>query len=75
MVWREEFTSVTGGGFDLERAAEPARREGVTLRGMDQERDGGRVTLVARLPLRDHAERLLGALSRLEGVREVEWER
>ncbi len=52
--WREEFTSVTGGGFDLERAAEPARREGVTLRGMDQKRDGGgRVTLVARLPPRE----------------------
>jgi len=73
--WREELTSVTGGGFGLERAAEPARREGTTLPGMDQQRDGGRVTLVARLPPRDHAERLGEALSRLEGVREVEWER
>jgi uncharacterized membrane protein YhiD involved in acid resistance len=73
--WREEFTSVTGDGFDLERAAEPARREGVTLPGMDQKRDGGRVTLVAPLPPRDHAERLLEALTRLEGVREVAWER
>ena len=41
---------------------------------MDQQRDGGRVTLVARLPPRDHAERLLEALTRLEGAREVEWE-
>jgi putative Mg2+ transporter-C (MgtC) family protein len=74
---REEFTLVTALGFDVERVVELARGEDISVRGLDQERDegGGRVTLVARLPARYPAERLVEALTRLDGVREVEWER
>jgi putative Mg2+ transporter-C (MgtC) family protein len=75
---REEFTLVTRDGFDVSQVVELARRERVTVRGMEQERGedgGGRLTLVARLPPRYRAERLLEALTRLEGVREVGWER
>jgi len=36
---------------------------------------GGWVVLVARLPARYRPERLLDELTRLRGVREVEWER
>jgi putative Mg2+ transporter-C (MgtC) family protein len=75
---REEFTLVTRDGFDVSQVVELARRERVALRGMEQEQDedgGGRLTLIARLPPRYRAERLLEELTRLEGVREVGWER
>ena len=64
-------------GFDLQQVTELARREGVAVRGLDLEegKRGGRVVLVARLPARYRPERLLDALTRLRGVREVEWER
>jgi hypothetical protein len=52
-------------------------REGVAVRGLElEDRDGGgRVVLVARLPPGYRPERLVEALTRLPGVREVEWER
>jgi putative Mg2+ transporter-C (MgtC) family protein len=76
-VSREEFVLLTHGGFDIQRVADLARREGVAVRGLElEERDeGGRVVLVARLPPRYRPERLVEALTRLPGVREVEWER
>jgi putative Mg2+ transporter-C (MgtC) family protein len=75
-VSREEFTLMTRGSFDLEQVAELARREGVSVRGLDREpADGGdRVVLVARLPRRYPPERLLEALTRFPHVREVEWD-
>ena len=75
-VSREEFTLLTRGAFDLEQVTDLARREGVAVRGLEREQaDGGdRVVLVARLPRRYPPERLLEALTRLAGVREVEWD-
>jgi putative Mg2+ transporter-C (MgtC) family protein len=76
-VSREEFVLLTHGGFDIQRVADLARREGVAVRGLElEERDGGgRVVLVARLSPGYRPERLVEALTRLPGVREVEWER
>jgi uncharacterized membrane protein YhiD involved in acid resistance len=73
---REEFTLMTRDGFDLEQVAELARREGVSVRGLDREQGNGgdRVVLVAKLPRRDPPEHLLEALTRLRHVREVEWD-
>jgi putative Mg2+ transporter-C (MgtC) family protein len=75
-VSREEFTLRTRGTFDLEQVAELARREGVSVRGLEREQgeDGDRVVLVARLPRRYPPERLVEALTGLTGVREVEWD-
>ena len=75
-VSREEFVLSTRPGFDVELIAEVARREQVAVRGLErQETDsGGRIVLVARLPPRYRPERLIDALTRLEGVREIEWE-
>jgi putative Mg2+ transporter-C (MgtC) family protein len=75
-VSREEFVLSTAPGFDVELLGEVARRETVALRGMErQETDGGgRIVLVVKLPPRYRPERLLDALGRLEGVREVEWQ-
>jgi putative Mg2+ transporter-C (MgtC) family protein len=75
-VSREEFVLSTAPGFDAELLGEVARREGVGLRGMERQdgEDGGRVVLVIKLPPRYRPERLLDALGRLEGVREVEWQ-
>jgi putative Mg2+ transporter-C (MgtC) family protein len=75
-VSREEFTLVTKGSFDLEQVAELARREGVSVRGLERESgDGGdRVVLVARLPRGYPPERLMEALTGLAEVREVEWD-
>ena len=76
-VSREEFVLLTHGSFDILRVADLARREGVAERGLELEDSdgGGRVVLVARLPPRYRPERLVEALTRLPGVREVEWER
>jgi putative Mg2+ transporter-C (MgtC) family protein len=75
-VSREEFVLSTRPGFDVELIAEVARREQVAVRGLErQETDsGGRIVLVAKLPPRYRPERLIDALTRLEGVREIEWE-
>ena len=76
-VSREEFVLSTRAGFDVEQIAELARREKVAIRGLEREESdgGGRVVLVAKLPARYRPERLIDELTRLEGVREVDWER
>ena len=76
-VSREEFVLSTRAGFDVELVAEVARREKVAVRGLEREESEGRgrIVLVARLPPRYRPERLIDALTRLEGVREVDWER
>jgi putative Mg2+ transporter-C (MgtC) family protein len=75
-VSREEFVLSTRAGFDVQSIAEVARREKVSVRGLELEESdgGGRVVLVAKLPPRYRPERLIDALTRLEGVHEVEWE-
>jgi putative Mg2+ transporter-C (MgtC) family protein len=75
-VSREEFVLSTRPGFDMEQVAELARRERVTIRGLEHQdtEDGGRVVLLAKLPPRYRPERLLDGLARLDGVHEVEWE-
>jgi hypothetical protein len=47
----------------------------VALRGLDRQDDDDatRITLLVKLPPGYRTERLLDALGRLEGVREVEW--
>jgi putative Mg2+ transporter-C (MgtC) family protein len=74
-VSREEYTMLAHSGFDAARVVELVRREKVSLRGLDRRdnEDATVITLNVKLPPRYPAERLLDALGRLEGVREVEW--
>jgi putative Mg2+ transporter-C (MgtC) family protein len=74
-VSREEYLIEAVPGFDTERLAEIGRREKVALRGMQlqQDDDATRITLVVKLPPGYRPARLLDTLSRVEGVREVEW--
>jgi putative Mg2+ transporter-C (MgtC) family protein len=74
-VSREEYSIEAHPGFDAERLVELVRREKVSLRGLDRQDDDDatRITLLVKLPPRYRSERLLDALGRLEGVREVEW--
>ena len=74
-VSREEYIIEAVPGFDMERLAEVGRREKVALRGMERQEDDDatRITLVVKLPPGYRPARLLDALSRVEGVREVEW--
>jgi putative Mg2+ transporter-C (MgtC) family protein len=74
-VSREEYTMLAHTGFDAARVVELVRREKVRLRGLDRRdnEDATVITLNVKLPPRYPAERLLDALGRLEGVREVEW--
>ena len=74
-VSREEYLIEAVPGFDMERLAEIGRREKVALRGMQlqEDDDATRITLVVKLPPGYRPARLLDALSRVEGVREVEW--
>jgi putative Mg2+ transporter-C (MgtC) family protein len=76
-VSRESLVLATRPGFDVERIVEAVRGEQVDLRGVErQEGDGeDRVVLVVKLRPRYRPERLLDALGRLDGVRQVEWER
>jgi putative Mg2+ transporter-C (MgtC) family protein len=76
-VSREQLVLATRPGFDVERIVEALRGERVDLRGVErQEGDGeDRVVLVVKLRPRYQPERLLDALGRLEGVRQVDWER
>jgi putative Mg2+ transporter-C (MgtC) family protein len=76
-VSRQEFLLEAGPGFDAERVVDLLRSEKAGLRRMErQENDGAiRVQLVVKLPPRYRAERLLDALSHLEGVRQVDWHR
>jgi putative Mg2+ transporter-C (MgtC) family protein len=74
-VSREEYRIEAMPGFDMERLAEVGRREKVALRGMEREEedDAIRITLLVKLPPGYRPARLLDALSRVEGVRQVEW--
>ena len=74
-VSREEYIIEAHPGFDAEPLAELVRREKVALRGLDRQDDDDatRITLLVKLPPGYRSERLLDALGRLEGVREVEW--
>ena len=74
-VSREEYIIEAHPGFDAEQLAELVRREKVALRGLDRQDDDDatRITLLVKLPPGYRSERLLDALGRLEGVREVEW--
>jgi putative Mg2+ transporter-C (MgtC) family protein len=74
-ISREEYTLLAHPGFDAERVVELVQREKVNLRGLDRRdnEDATVITLSVKLPPRYPAERLLDALVRLEGVREVEW--
>ncbi|HJU01014.1 MAG TPA: MgtC/SapB family protein [Actinomycetes bacterium] len=74
-VSREEYLIEAVPGFDMERLAEIGRREKVALRGMQlqEDDDATRVTLVVKLPPGYRQARLLDALRRVEGVRQVEW--
>jgi putative Mg2+ transporter-C (MgtC) family protein len=74
-VSREEYLIEAVPGFDMERLAEIGRREKVALRGMQlqEDDDATRITLVVKLPPGYRPARLLDALSRAEGVRQVEW--
>jgi putative Mg2+ transporter-C (MgtC) family protein len=76
-VSREELLLVTRPGFDLERIVDAAREEKVDLRGLDRQVGDGedRVVLVVKLRPRYQTERLVDVLGRLDGVRQVEWER
>jgi hypothetical protein len=76
-VSREEFVLATRPGFDAGLIAEVARRENVAVRGLERQEteDGGRIVLVAKLPPRYRAERLIDALAGIEGVYAVEWVR
>jgi putative Mg2+ transporter-C (MgtC) family protein len=74
-VSREEYSIEAHPGFDAERLVELVRREKVSLRGLDRQDDDDatRITLLVKLPPGYRTERLLDALGRMEGVREVEW--
>jgi putative Mg2+ transporter-C (MgtC) family protein len=74
-VSREEYSIEAHPGFDAERLVELVRREKVSLRGLDRQDDDDatRITLLVKLPPGYRTGRLLDALGRMEGVREVEW--
>jgi putative Mg2+ transporter-C (MgtC) family protein len=76
-VSREELALVTRPGFDVKRIVEVVQDERAELRGLDrQESDGeDRIALVVKLRPRYRTEQLLDVLGRLDGVRQVEWER
>ena len=76
-VSREALVLTTRPGFDVQRIVETIRDERAEVRGLDrQEGDGeDRVALVVKLRPRYRTEQLLDVLGRLDGVRQVEWER
>jgi len=76
-VSREALVLTTRPGFEVKRIVEAVRDEGAELRGLDrQEGDGeDRIALVVKLRPRYRTEQLLDVLGRLDGVRQVEWER
>ncbi|HEV3496889.1 MAG TPA: MgtC/SapB family protein [Actinomycetes bacterium] len=76
-VSREEFILATVAGFDTQRLVELVRSERADLRGLERQEtgDGDRVVLLVKLRPRYRPEQLLDALGRMEGVRQVEWER
>jgi putative Mg2+ transporter-C (MgtC) family protein len=75
-IGREEITFTTRPGFRLQEVVALVRRENGQLRGLDHERiDGGgeRVTMILRLRRGYPVERLVEALTELDGIREVDW--
>ena len=76
-VSREALVLTTRPGFDVKRIVEAVRVEGVELRGLDRQESEGedRIALVVKLRPRYRTEQLLDVLGRLDGVRQVEWER
>jgi putative Mg2+ transporter-C (MgtC) family protein len=76
-VSREEFVLATVPGFDIQRVVNLVRGERADLRGLERQEgeDGDRMVLLVKLRPRYRPEQLLDALGRLEGVRQVEWER
>lgn len=76
-VSREALVLTTRPGFDVKRIVEAVRDERVELRGLDrQEGDGeDRIAVVVKLRPRYRTEQLLDVLGRMDGVRQVEWER
>jgi putative Mg2+ transporter-C (MgtC) family protein len=74
-VSREEYLLETDPGFDVERIVELVQREKVDLRALERHEidESTDVVLLVKLPPRYPPERLLDALGRLEGVRQVEW--
>jgi putative Mg2+ transporter-C (MgtC) family protein len=76
-VSREALVLTTRPGYDVKRIVEAVRDEGVELRGLDRHEGDGedRVALVVKLRPRYRTEQLLDVLGRLDGVRQVEWER
>jgi putative Mg2+ transporter-C (MgtC) family protein len=76
-VSREQFVVATRPGFDVERLVEAVRHEQADLRGLERQEgdDEDRVVLLVKLRPRYRPERLLDVLGRLEGVRQVDWER
>ena len=76
-VSREQLVLVTRPGFDVKQIMEAVEHERAEVRGLDrQEGDGeDRIALVVKLRPRYRTEQLLDVLGRLDGVRQVEWER
>ena len=76
-VSREALVLTTRPGFDVKRIVEAVRDEAVELRGLDRQEgdDEDRIALVVKLRPRYRTEQLLDVLGRLDGVRQVEWER
>jgi putative Mg2+ transporter-C (MgtC) family protein len=76
-VSREEFVLATVPGFDTQRVVDLVRGERADLRALERQEgeDGDRMVLLVKLRPRYRPEQLIDALGRLEGVRQVEWER
>ena len=76
-VSREEFILATVPGFDTQRVVDLVRGERADLRALERQEgeDGDRMVLLVKLRPRYRPEQLIDALGRLEGVRQVEWER
>jgi len=73
---REELSFTAEPDFPLERVITLLHNERAQLHGVEHEQSehGDRVVLVVRFPARYRIERFVESLSRLPGVREVEWE-
>ena len=76
-VSREALVLTTRPGYDVKQIMEAVEHERAEVRGLDrQEGDGeDRIALVVKLRPRYRTEQLLDVLGRLDGVRQVEWER
>ena len=75
-VSKEELSLRVATDFDVAALHELAEAEGVTVRQLDSERDGKVRTLLvsATLPARYDPDRFLRLVTKLPGVRGVDWE-